>query len=216
MIPKAAHTGWRRNSKDRRTSNSFAHKPGKADESDYHRANAERVFTYVFEAATCLHSHLGVFQRPLLQILLPREEHSTDQCRYRPELSDRFGNHCSIWISRKIRMHQSLVDLFFFFREHLYGPMALKARHKSPPRLVLVDACSSQTAQVPWYETYCWHDFQPTELVGTNYMETTKSPLRNYQRTNNKTHPDRLLHFLPVFGRFYSFFAHFGTSWQSV
>ena len=37
-----------------------------------------------------------------------REEHSVDRCRCRPELSERFGSHWSIWISRGIRMDQSL------------------------------------------------------------------------------------------------------------
>ena len=46
-------------------------------------------------------------------ILSVREEHSMDRCRCRPELSERFGSHWSIWISVEIRMEQWPLRLVF-------------------------------------------------------------------------------------------------------
>ena len=41
------------------------------------------------------------------------EEHSMERYRYRPELSERFGSHWSIWISGEIRMDQWPLCLVF-------------------------------------------------------------------------------------------------------
>ena len=55
-----------------------------------------------------------------------------------PELSERFGSHCSILISGEMSTDQSLSALFSGEICMGYGPMALKVRRKLPPRLVWV------------------------------------------------------------------------------
>ena len=49
-----------------------------------------------------------------------REEHSMDQCRSRPKLSENFERHWSIRISGEIHMDQSLVHTFSWGNS--YGP----------------------------------------------------------------------------------------------
>ena len=65
-----------------------------------------------------------------------REEHSMDQCRSRPKLSENFERRGSIPISWGIHMDQSLVHAFSWGNS--YGPMVLKVLQKFPPTLVLV------------------------------------------------------------------------------
>ena len=65
-----------------------------------------------------------------------REEHSMDQYRSRPKLSENFERHWSIQISGEIHMDQSLVHTFSWGNS--YGPMVLKVLRKFPPTLVLV------------------------------------------------------------------------------
>ena len=65
-----------------------------------------------------------------------REEHSMDQCRSRPKLSENFEGHWSIPFPGEIHMDQSLVHTFSWGNS--YGPMVLKVLQKFPPTLVLV------------------------------------------------------------------------------
>ena len=65
-----------------------------------------------------------------------REEHSMDQCRSRPKLSENFERHWSIPISGEIHMYQSLVHTFSWGNS--YGPMILKVLQQFPPTLALV------------------------------------------------------------------------------
>ena len=65
-----------------------------------------------------------------------REEHSMDQYRSRPKLSENFERHWSIPISGEIHMDQSLVHTFSWGNS--YGPMVLKVLQKFPPTLALV------------------------------------------------------------------------------
>ena len=68
--------------------------------------------------------------------ILFREEHSMDQYRSRPKLSENFEDHWSIPILGEIHMDQSLVHTFSWGNS--YGPMVLKVLQKFPPTLVLV------------------------------------------------------------------------------
>ena len=65
-----------------------------------------------------------------------REEHSMDQYRSRPKLSENFEGHWSIPFPGEIHMDQSLVHTFSWGNS--YGPMVLKVLQKFPPTLVLV------------------------------------------------------------------------------
>ena len=65
-----------------------------------------------------------------------RKEHSMDQYRSRPKLSENFAGHWSIPFSGEIHMDQSLVHTFSWGNS--YGPMVLKVFQKFPPTLVLV------------------------------------------------------------------------------
>ena len=65
-----------------------------------------------------------------------REEHSMDQYRSRPKLSENFERHWSIRISGETHMDQSLVHTFSWGNS--YGPMVLKVLQKFLPTLVLV------------------------------------------------------------------------------
>ena len=91
--------------------------------------------------------------------LFSREEHSMDQYRSRPKLSENFEQNWSIQMSGEIHMDQSLVHTFSWGNS--YGPMVLKVLQKFPPTLVLVHGwlfClfyrvseNSHGEKNPWY-----------------------------------------------------------------
>ena len=73
--------------------------------------------------------------RPFFQFSIYREEHSMDQYRSRPKLSENFEGHWSIPFPGEIHMDQSLVHTFSWGNS--YGPMVLKLLQKFPPTLVI-------------------------------------------------------------------------------
>ena len=83
-------------------------------------------------SATSVENWLDTFQTSP-QI---REEHSMDQYRSRPKISENFERHWSIPCPGEIHMDQSLVHTFSWGNS--YGPMVLKVLQKFSPTLVLV------------------------------------------------------------------------------